>query len=89
MPRVVLMTQSGFSSTLTTTRYPSHVPAYLYIQVDLCTPAQVREVSARFQMSSSGIWIQFVHFLLSFQRERALIKHLHKRKRTEIIQQFT
>lgn len=41
--------------------------AYLYVEVDLSAPAQVREVSSRFQVRSSGVRIQLIHLLFGFQ----------------------
>lgn len=41
-------------------------PPYLDVEVHIGTSAKVREVSASFQMSSFGIWKQFIHLFLCF-----------------------
>ena len=58
---------------------PGHddsISAHLDVQVDLRTSAEVREVPACFEMSSSGVGVQFIHLLLGLQREGTVIKHL-------------
>lgn len=52
---------------------------YLYVEVDLGAPAQVREVPSCLEVSSSGVGIQFIHLLLGLQRQSALIEHLRFR----------
>ncbi len=58
--------------------------AYLYVEVDFSTSAQVGEVPSCFQVSSSCIRIQFVHLLLCFQWQSTLIEHLHTRTREDM-----
>lgn len=51
-------------------------PTNLYVEVDFSAPAQVWKVPSRFQVSSSGVGKQLVHFFFCLQRQSALVKHL-------------
>lgn len=53
-----------------------HPRAYLYIEIHLCTSAQVWEIASCFKVSPPGIRIQFVHFFFSFSWKCTLVKHL-------------